>query len=142
MYKISEPSKTLTFIGLIWEGLAMMFFAFGAVILRQMSLIPKEDLIAEGMLELEADMFLNVTSVLNIVFVIVGMILFVVFLVNVVLFTKLIKGSLTPAQAKNLFVYQAIWGGVSLIFNTITGILYLMSAISAQSKEKALNNKN
>ncbi|MFH5881707.1 MAG: hypothetical protein ACNA7U_00645 [Candidatus Izemoplasmataceae bacterium] len=138
MYKIDDTSRILTVIGLIWEGLAIMFFAIGAIILRQMASIPKEDLLAEGMLEIEADLFLNITNVFSIIFIVIGVVLITVFLINVVIFTKLINQKYTVEQARYVYIYQAVWGGVSLLFNTVTGILYLISAVSAQMKQKLL----
>ena len=138
MYKIDDTSRILTVIGLVWEALAIMFFAIGAIVLRQMASIPKQDLIDEGMLEIEADLFLNITNVFSIIFITIGVLLITVFLINVVVFTKLIKGKYTTDQARIVYIYQAIWGGVSILFNTVTGILYLISAVSAQTKQKLI----
>jgi len=46
------------------------------------------------------------------------------------------KGKFTESQAKKVYLYQAIWGGVSFLFNQVTGILYLISGIGGYNNQK------
>ena len=48
---------------------------------------------------------------------------------NLVLFIKLIKGTLSEESAHKVYLYQAIYGGITLLSNQIVGILYLISGV-------------
>ncbi|TVP94915.1 MAG: hypothetical protein EA374_05385 [Acholeplasmatales bacterium] len=141
MHKMENTPKTLTIMGMIVEGMAFLVFVGLTVLTRFLSSIPKEDLINQGFSESDAVLFLNVAAVFYTIFIIIGSVLLVMFIVNLVLFTKLMKGHFTEKQAKQLFVYQAVWGGISLLFNTITGVLYLVSAIQAHTTQKNHRNR-
>ncbi len=136
MHKMQDTPKILTIVGLVVEGLAILVFATATVIFRMIASIPKEDLIADGWSDLDAQILLNFSRTFSIVTLIIGVLIFVMFLVNLVIFTKLIKGMYDDIQAKHIYMYQAIWGGISILFNTITGVLYLISAVQSQSKYK------
>lgn len=58
-------------------------------------------------------------------------------MVNLVLFTKLLNGKFDEETASKVFLYQAIYGGVNLLFNQLVGVLYLVSGI--QGRQKILN---
>ncbi|HKL60860.1 MAG TPA: hypothetical protein VJY66_00610 [Acholeplasma sp.] len=60
----------------------------------------------------------------------------IVILINLFLFIRLMKGKFTESQAKKVYLYQAIWGGVSFLFNQVTGILYLISGIGGYNNQK------
>ncbi len=134
MHKMQDTPRILTIVGLVVEGLAILVFASATVILRTIANIPKDDLINDGWSDLDAQILLNFTRSFSIVTLIIGILIFVMFLINLVLFTKLIKGMYDEKQAKHIYMYQAIWGGVCILFNTITGVLYLISAVQSQSK--------
>ena len=134
MHKMQDTPRILTIVGLVVEGLAIFFFAAGTIIFRVIATVPKEDLIADGWSELDAQVLLNFSRAFGVVMLIIGVLVFLMFLVNLVLFTKLIKGMFTEEQAKRIYMYQAIWGGISILFNTITGVVYLISAVQSQSK--------
>jgi hypothetical protein len=57
-------------------------------------------------------------------------------LLNIFLFSRLIGGRYTEAQAKKVYLYQAIWGGINLLSNQITGILYLISGVGGYNGQK------
>ena len=137
MHKMEETPKVLTIIGLVVEGLAVLVFAGANVLVRILEAIPKSDLIAEGMTPEEADIFLSSMGVLGTVFIIIGIMLVIMFSVNLFLFTKLIRQKFNVNQAKNVYLYQGIWGGISLSFNTITGVLYIISAVYTHSRGMA-----
>jgi len=59
-----------------------------------------------------------------------------ILILNHILFRKLIKGYLTEKQARNVYLYLAIYGGLYLFSNQILGILYLISGIRGYKGEK------
>ena len=34
---------------------------------------------------------------------------------------------------KKIYLYQAVWGGINILFNQVTGVLYLISGVSGYS---------
>lgn len=71
-------------------------------------------------------------DILYVVLVVVGFIV----LINLYLFSKLIGGKFTEEQAKKVYLYQAIWGGINLLSNQITGILYLVSGVGGYNGQR------
>ncbi len=129
MHVMQRTPKIITIIGLVFEGLAAVVCGISVLIFTFLDKIPgySESLLEMQPDELEAyNYIMDFTFIILIVFTIVFSIMFVI---NINLFTKLIKGSLTEEQAKKVYLYQAIWGGISLLFNSITGILYLVSGV-------------
>jgi hypothetical protein len=73
----------------------------------------------------------------DVLYVVLAIVVFFT-LLNIFLFSKLIGGKFTEEQAKKVYLYQAIWGGINLLSNQITGILYLVSGVggyNGQSEE-------
>ncbi|MFK5883551.1 MAG: hypothetical protein QM489_04335 [Candidatus Izemoplasma sp.] len=141
MHKIEHTPKVLTIIGLILEGFAgAVALAMGLVfrwLLAETEF--EEDFRAELFSEMgntqDTELIIDLYMFFfNSIFYI-GVIVFVVFIVNVYLFTKLLRGKFTEKQAKKVYLYQAIWGGFNLLFNQITGILYLVSGIQGFNKK-------
>ena len=66
---------------------------------------------------------------------ILAVVISVMFFINLFLFSKLIKGKYTEEQAKRVYLYQAIWGGINVLTNSVTGILYLISGIQGYNGE-------
>lgn len=83
--------------------------------------------------ELEfVEMIAPVIRVLLIVAAILG---FIIFIVNYILFSGLYKEKYTPEKAKKVYTYQFIWGIIQLFFNTVTGILYLISGNQGRNEQ-------
>ena len=139
MHQMGSTSKMLTIVGLVVEGLAILFFTTGTIIFRAIAQTPKEDLIGSGWSELDAQVLLAFSAPFSIVLMVLGILITVMFVINVVIFRRLMKELFTEKQAKRVYMYQAIWGGVCILFNTITGVLYLISAVKSQ--ERSLPHK-
>jgi len=136
MHKIEKTPKILTIIGLVLEGIAAVSSAFFAYLFSMMDSIPglKVELLKEMTIE-EYDELLIIFDFVVVVLLVFAIIITAIFMINLVLFSKLIKGSFTDEQAKKVYLYQAIWGGISIILNTVTGILYLISGVQGYSEE-------
>ena len=133
-HKMDNTNKIVTIIGLVLEGFSAFFLLMFLLVwdqyMRLVSLA-ESDMSAEEF-EILVDMF----DVLHIVVIVTGIILSIAFVVNIVLFSKLVRGRLTEQTAKKVYLYQAIWGGVSLLFNQITGILYLVSGVRGFNNQR------
>ncbi len=143
MHKMESTSKITTIIGLVFEGLGVLGAALGAVLTGHFAGMDTSFFMDFDLSQSEASLLLTMLSIFSIILTILGVLLLVVFLINLVLFTKLIYEKYDEETAKKIYLYQAIWGGINLLFNQILGILYLISGIqgrsslaSSKSKEK------
>lgn len=112
--------KNLTFIGLIFEGLSLLFLLFILFLSYQpwvMSLLESEFPQEVVWLDLIRALMIFVTIVAALFFTL-----------NLYLFTPIIKGEASESTGSKL-LYQAIYGAINLAFNQILGILYLASGI-------------
>ncbi len=134
MHRMEDAPRMLTIVGLVVEGLALIVFIVAAVVANIVSQIPKQDLLDSGWLAQDADIFLQTTGVLVTIFIAIAVVLAIMFSVNLYVFRRMMKSKFTEEQSKYVYLYQAIWGGISLSFNTITGVLYLISALQTHSK--------
>lgn len=136
MHKIQNTPKIITIIGLVFEGLSALILLFTGLFFRSIDKIPgyTESLSDMSADELEIyEFFINfVTNVA----LVMGIILIGVFILNIYLFTKLINEKFTEEQARKVYLYQAIWGGINLLFNQITGIVYLVSGVQGFNNQK------
>ncbi|MCF7927160.1 MAG: hypothetical protein K9L74_06280 [Candidatus Izimaplasma sp.] len=137
-YQIDQNKQIMTIIGLIFEGIvSIVIFGLGVVfghILGFIQLIDSTEVMPPNLVD--------IFDVLGTIFVIWGALIFIIFIVNLVLFTKLIKGKLTKEQAHKLFLYQAIYGGFNMIFNQITGLLYLITGITGYQNHSDFTKKD
>jgi len=142
MHQAEETSRISTIIGLVFEGLGMFLTLSFAAGINVANAIDEQMFLDEGFTASEAEMLMNIVDVLGIVLLVLGGILLVVFLVNLVLFKKLLNGRFDPETAGNIYLYQIIWGAINLFFNQIAGILYLISGIKGKTTQKKhLNDK-
>ena len=135
MHIMQKTPKIITIIGLVFEGLAGLVSAVSALIIFNLDKVPGytaslEELPAD---ELEAlEIIMGFTLAMLVIF---GILFSVMFIINLILFSKLIKGEYTEEQARKVYLYQAIWGGLNVMLNSVTGILYLISGIQGYNGE-------
>lgn len=130
---MDEKKKIITIIGLVIEVIGLIFLVAVLFLLLHISKIPEliEDDIDHTALILQ----LLIQFIFGIVFL-WGIVVFF----NLYLFVRLIKGKFNEQQAKKVYLYQAIWGGISFLFNQVTGILYLISGIGGYNNQKEETN--
>lgn len=133
MHKIQNTPKIVTIIGLALEGFAAISAILSAFLIP---LLFKSELFLSdlgGMTSEEIEIFDIMIGWMTSIMIIFAVLFTVMFTINIILFTKLIRGKFTEKQAKKVYLYQAIWGGISILLNTITGILYLVSGVQGYS---------
>lgn len=137
MHIMEDKQKIITIIGLVLEGIA-----FVATIATTIFLFNIEKIRYMGS-HIEADMPLDeyneLIELLNLIgniTLVMGIVYLVFFVVNLFLFTGLMSGKFTEEKAKKIYLYQAIWGGLNLLSNQITGILYLISGVQGYNGRK------
>jgi len=136
MHKMERTPKIITIIGLVFEGISGFVLLFFGLFFQNIEKLPgyTESLTEMTPDELEFYQFF-MEIVTNIVFI-MGIIILIIFIVNIYLFTHLMSGKFTEEQAHKVYLYQAIWGGINLLFNQITGIVYLISGVQGFNNQK------
>lgn len=140
MHSMDNTPKIITIIGLIFEGLGVLGSFFGGWLLQNIENIP---FMTADMADLPQDEFDEMIALLEWLGGIIyglAIVLAVVFIINLFLFIRLIGSRYTEEQAKRIYLYQAIWGGVNILFNQVTGILYLISGVSGYSGHREEKN--
>ncbi len=134
MHEMQKTPKIITIIGLVLEGLAAVACILSAYIFTLLDKIPGY---TESLQEMPADDLAAYETIMNFtlgILVVFSVIFSIMFVINLILFTKLMKGSFTEEQAKKVYLYQAIWGGISILINSVTGILYLISGVQGYNE--------
>ncbi len=129
MHEMQRTPKIITIIGLVFEGLAAVSCGLSALGISLLERIPGY---SESLLEMAADELEAYELIMGFTFgmlIVLTIIFSVMFMINLGLFTKLMKGAYTEEQARKVYLYQAIWGGISVLINSVTGILYLVAGI-------------
>ena len=129
MHKMENTPKIITIIGLVIEGVAAVSTFLGAWFVSIIDTIPGY---SESLLEMSTEEFEFYEYIMDFVFtllIVFAIVYTIMFFLNLFLFKKLMNGTWTEEQAKKVYLYQAIWGGLNVMTNSITGILYLVSGI-------------
>ena len=140
MHTMERTNKVITIIGLVLEAFNSLGMFFGAYLLGSV-------LDRELFLELdpsmdiqELDLILNIYGTFSTVLYVLGAIVLVVFIVNIYIFGKLIKGNIPEESVKKVYTYQFVWGIINIFMNTIAGILYIVSGYQGMKGNKELKD--
>jgi hypothetical protein len=137
---MDKTPRIVTIIGLVFEGIGVLGLSFSAAIFLSFESIPFYDNIINSMNQQEVSEMLDIMNLLGNVFFYLALIVGAFFLVNLYLFIRLIKGTVEEEDAKKIYLYQAIWGGFNMLFNQITGVLYLVSGVMGYNGNKEETN--
>lgn len=129
MHTMDSTKKIITIIGLGFEIISVFGIWAGIWIMTNFERLPgmSAELAQMSPDEYEFMMwfFDLALNIMNVMIFVVGAIA----ILNIYLFSKLIRGKFDEQQAKKVYLYQAIWGGINLLSNQITGVLYLISGV-------------
>ena len=136
MHEMDNTKRIITIIGLVLETISLPAAIFSLWILKNFENMPGMSADLAEMSQEEYEMmtwFIDLSvSILSVLVFIIGA--FVI--LNIYLFSNLMRGKYTEEQAKKVYLYQAVWGGINLISNQITGILYLISGVGGYNGHK------
>lgn len=136
MHEMDNTKKIITIIGLGLEIVSVFAIIFSIWLFSNFENIPGMSAELAEMSQEDYDMMMWVfnfsLSIMNVLVFVIG----VFSIINIYLFSKLIRGKYTEEQAKKVYLYQAIWGGINLLSNQITGILYLISGVGGYNGHK------
>ena len=137
MHIMEKTPKVITIIGMIIEGISVVVLYGTTILFLNFSKLPGLGSAQEADMSLnEYTEFMDVMDIIGNVIFAMSIIYTIFFIVNLILFTGLMKGKYTEEKAKKVYLYQAIWGGINLISNQITGILYLISGVQGYNGRK------
>lgn len=132
--KNNDVSKITTIIGLVFELFTALFMFLTSQLLLNLPQSIVEVIESENLPAAQEALVFDMLNILGIIVFIISLVSFSAFLVNQYLFRRLIRGDFNASTRKNIFLYQAIWGGINIAFNTIVGALYLISGIYGLNK--------
>lgn len=140
MHEMDRTPKIITIIGLVLEGLGILGLLLTYYIFNSFgdwSFFTTENL---DVTQAELDQILELYAFIGNIMLVVVTVIAVFFIVNLYLFIKLIQGKFTEETAKKVYLYQAIWGGINILSNTVVGILYLISGVSGRNGHREEQN--
>lgn len=140
MHEMDRTPKIVTIIGLVLEGLGAISSFVTGLFLVNFENSPLYDIIIMDVPANEIDEMVELISWLGSIAFALGIGMTIIFVVNIYLFSKLIRSQFTEEQAKKIYLYQAIYGGINILFNTVAGILYLVSGVTGYSGHKEERN--
>lgn len=130
MHTMDKTPKIITIIGLIFELFGAVTSIFMGLFMMRFESTWFYDLIALDSSPAELNEVIYIMDTFGIYVFVIGIITTIVGVVNLYLFVGLMRSRFTEQQAKSLYLYQAIWGGINILFNQITGVLYLISGVT------------
>lgn len=139
-HEVDSTTKTLTISGLIMEALGVLSRIWIISSLNNFrnnmndmseTFFSKEELV--HILD-----FVDKASIAIIIFSVVTAILFIV---DLILFYKLLSGKLTDEHSAKVYLYQSIWGFFNIIMNPVVGIAYLVSGIRGRKGIREESNQ-
>ncbi|MFW6299193.1 MAG: hypothetical protein ACOC14_05875 [Bacillota bacterium] len=133
MHKPEEASRIGTVIGLVFDGIGMFSMLAVSAAVNVAEIFTTDLFMDEGLTQSEAELMIDIMDVLGGVFFVIGGVFLFVFMVNLVLFTKLLNGRFDNETASKTYLYQIVWGAINLIFNQIAGVAHLISGIKGRS---------
>lgn len=135
MHKMQNTPKILSIIGSALDflgafGVLVTGFVFKSVLDEEFfeDFVPAEDM-GEIQEIVEIYQFIG-----NIMYVI-GLVLAVIFIINLVNNLRLILGKCTESQAKVAYTFQLFIGIVLILLNTVAGIVYIISGVQGRNNE-------
>ncbi|QMS84853.1 hypothetical protein [Candidatus Xianfuyuplasma coldseepsis] len=140
MHQMDKTPRILTIIGLIFEGIGAPSTLFGAWVMMNFDSFPGISAETMDLTQQDFNEVVELFAWLGDILFVLAIVMGVVFLVNLVLFVKLLQGKYDEESAKKVYLYQAIWGGINVLFNQVTAIMYLISGVSGYSGHREERN--
>ncbi|KFZ27614.1 MAG: hypothetical protein KQ78_00153 [Candidatus Izimaplasma bacterium HR2] len=137
MHKMENTPMIITIIGLVMEGIAVVVLAGTSIFMLSIkNMVGFRNAIEADLSQEEYLEMIKWMDWIGYFILVVTIVLGVFLILNLYLFPRLMKGKYTEEQAKKIYLYQAIWGGINLVMNQITGILYLISGVQGYNGRK------
>lgn len=141
MTKVPSSAKTLTIIGLVIEGLSLLFLGGVTLLISSVPDLIEETvyLLVENVMEF--NYWMDLIPFFRGLLIVILVIMILAFVVNLFLFIPSISEKKSKNFTSNVFLYQAILGGFYLLSNQLLGIIYLIAGIIGRNQlEKDIEN--
>jgi len=136
---LNDTSRIMTIIGLVVEGIVLILLLFMGIFFITQQTFFEDLILAENLPASQESVMIAIINFIGYALVVLSAIVLIVFSINLYLFTKLIQNKYDEATMRKVLIYQSIWGGINLLFNQVSGILYLISGLHGMNvlqKEK------
>lgn len=141
MTKIPSSSKVLTIIGLVIEGLSSLAMWGITLLLSRIPAWFEESILLFSEDVMEFNQIMNGIPFIRVIVILFSVFISILFIVNLIFFIPTILGKKSETFTSNVFLYQAILGGISLFTNQLLGAIYLISGIIGRNElEKNIEN--
>lgn len=134
MPKIPTSVRILTILGLAFQGIGILLTSALFLIIARLPgffmMILEEAFVTAD----ELNAFFTVLPFIRVVSIVIIGIQLVFFIINMVLFIPVLQEKKTTEQASTIFLYQAIYGGITLFSNQLVGVVHLISGIIGRNK--------
>lgn len=141
MTKIPSSSKVLTIIGLVIEGLSFLAMLGITLLLSRIPAWFEETILLFSEDVLEFNQIMNGIPFIRVLLILFSVFISILFIINLIFFIPTILGKKSQTFTSNVFLYQAILGGISLFTNQLLGAIYLISGIIGRNElEKNIEN--
>lgn len=130
-----HTNRVVIIIGLIFEGIGVFF----STIFTVMFLTIDQWFTYRDSLEMPYPDYVNIIEVfqtIGMILIFITALISIIFLINLTLFRRLLRGDYTEEKARKVYLYQAIYGGLNLLSNQILGIMYLVAGIRGYNGQK------
>lgn len=141
MTKIPSSSKVLTIIGLVIEGLSFLAMLGITLLFSRIPAWFEETILLFSEDVLEFNQIMNGIPFIRVMVILFSVFISILFIINLIFFIPTILGKKSQTFTSNVFLYQAILGGISLFTNQLLGAIYLISGIIGRNElEKNIEN--
>lgn len=134
MPKIPTSVRILTILGLVFQGIGVVLTSALFLIIARLPgffmMVLEEAFVTAD----ELNAFFAVLPIIRVIVVVVIVIQLAFFIVNMILFIPVLQEKKTTEQASTIFLYQAIYGGITLFSNQLVGVIHLISGIIGRNE--------
>lgn len=134
-HTMEQTPRRLTKAGLIIEfisGVLILLTYLGYDKLTDPDFLLKLD---PSTTQSELDLIAQFSNFFEVTLIVSFVITLIMFIINYILFSGLYKGKYKKEKAMKIYNYQFILGIVYLFFNTVVGILYLISGNQGKNEQ-------
>jgi hypothetical protein len=141
MTHVPSSTKILSIVGLVIEGLSLLLL-LGITLLFTRNPYWLEEIIfmiSEDAMEFNA--LMGTIPLVQFLFIFFSILSLLLFVINLYFFIPAIRGKKSKKYTANVFLYQAILGGLLLLSNQLLAVIYLISGIIGRNElEKTIEN--
>jgi hypothetical protein len=133
MHEMDSTNKIMSIIGLILDGLGLLSLVTGSIILLA---VFTEDFFLRFDPTIPIDelsLILDMYQIMGMVMLVIAAVKVVFVVVNLIVFTRLIRTKYDEETAMKTYNYMFIYGILNIFMNTVSGILFIIAGYQGKS---------